>query len=359
MEGVAIVITQNGIQVGSTLYTDTTSRAFTTLPPGNYSAAFSYTGRDTVYVNFQIVEDLNYMILVYPDTSLPTVTSVPVGIYCVTSAGLYQWDGTDSWDLRALNTYALTSIVVLDSKLYAGSTQGNLYEWNFNNQWTEKVEGDTLSVWAMIVFNSKIYAIRGSATIDEYALYEWDGVDAWVQKAPADDDYITGLAVFNNELYAVKNDGSLIKWNGTDDWITIISLSLSGVRAPNLVEYNSKLYSAIWDGQLHEYIPSTSTHNAYDFPGGSQLNLAVVFNNALYVAPISSSASLYVWGGSTTFTSKLTGSGHITGFAEYGGKLYAVTDGGYLYEWDGGSATEWSLKAMNIASISAVLAVED
>lgn len=365
MQDVAIVITQNGIQVGSTLYTNAAGQAFTTLSPGNYTATFSATGRSTVTTNFSIVQNDNYMIFVYPDTSDAETPSVTAGVYAVSNDGLYQWDGVDTWDLRTLNTYPLKSIVELNGTLYAGAADGILYEWNADNQWIAKTEALDKSINILIVFNNKLYTIITYVTYGETVetnsvLYEWTVNTLAFVPVTEDINYtISSLVVYDNTLYGVTfNPANLVEWTG-EAWSTTISTTTTS-SSSNAVVFNDKIYAtSMTYYKLYEFNPATETFTQYNcLTVGSQPYLLIVFNNKLYVHRIGY-ATLFEWEGGATFTQKVSRAGSsITGFAINGSLLYAVTSEGHLLEWDGGESTIWALKAMGIGGINAAVAVE-
>jgi PKD repeat protein len=160
------------------------------------------------------------------DTELLLVFSVNNRLYAVMNPfKLLRWDDVSAWEtihIISVGDTRSAAMVEYDNHIYfAGWETGNLYR----SDGISVIEGPfaTLSsgvyVQTMLVFNNKIYA----GTRDG-RLMEWDGAANWVEKAPSTCEVITKLAIHKNELYACcVNPGKLVKWNGVDDWVQCAS----------------------------------------------------------------------------------------------------------------------------------------
>lgn len=151
---------------------------------------------------------------------------------------LLKWNGTDAWILMAerelLANDFLSKLAVYNGKIYAGTLrESELWEWDGVSEWILKVADPTPTgsrgIISMIVFEGSLFA-----GTDVGLLYRFDDVDTW--------DWVTGageandvndLAIYNGELYAVTQFGGayLIKWNGTDAWITLTVENAHGQNA--------------------------------------------------------------------------------------------------------------------------------
>lgn len=356
LEGVTIVITQSGVQVGDTLYTDAEGNAFTTLPYGYYTATFSYPNRTTISTNFRITKE-TYMIFVYPESIDSTTSEITEGIYVSTSNNLFVWDGDESWLTRSLNPYPIYHLEYFDTALWGIATNGYLYEYNGTDSWLLRATlGKTPA--GLLTFGDYLYTVSSDGT-----LYQYDNEGAFTSVTSTLNYQPQGLAIYNNELYTVTwhytVGGKFYKWNGTDDWTLLTTAADFTNPLGNLTVYNSKIYTTSGTntpGYLFEFNPAGS-YTKYAFPYGYQPGKSIVFNDSLYVV-VAGYSQLYVWGGDTTWTLKAyrAGSSLDVRLTEYNNKLYAATDDGELLEWDGISL--WILKASGIATIYDALLVE-
>jgi hypothetical protein len=153
------------------------------------------------------------------ETSINDLTLFNSKLYGSTGPNgrLYEWDETSAWIQRTPITRITSLVLFTDNKVYGGTSDGRLLQWDSGDQkWLVVAPqiGTETSINCLAVFGtpSKIYA----GTSPNGKLYEWDGVDSWIQAADRGAltfTDITSLAAYNGKLYAGTNPGAyLCSW---------------------------------------------------------------------------------------------------------------------------------------------------
>ena len=212
------------------------------------------------------------------ETSIKSLAifGTPSKLYGGTSPNgkLYEWNGADAWVEKAPKLGAETSInelAVYNSKLYGGTgPNGRLYEWDGAGAWTQKVP--VIRIMSLVLFtDNKVYGGTSDGR-----LLQWDSVNQkWLVVAPqtGTETSINCLAVFGapSKIYAgTSPNGKLYQWDGSGAWIQAADRgALTFTDITSLTAYNGKLYAGTNPGAyLCSWVsPQTSWTQEKTAPG--------------------------------------------------------------------------------------------
>lgn len=191
---------------------------------------------------------------------------------------LLEWDGIDSWIIRADSIYSgdyywglvplrTGKIVIYNDEVYAfSSLSGKLLKFDGVDSWeiiaNQHEEYDEAS--SMIEFNGEIYAQinRSGYSAESGELFKWNIDDGWVKVADKHqtETNLNKMIIFNNKLYAVTQpSGKLLEFDGISSWTEVATLEDYGLIwdyngteykeiALNMFIYDSKLYISTQNG---------------------------------------------------------------------------------------------------------------
>lgn len=170
-------------------------------------------------------------------------------LYAAAGSDLYKWNGTDAWS-RIINTSGVDKygLVKHDNSLWAPAYwYGHISAWTGppSSSWSYSFEpGAASSNYSVevLVLGTTVYVVSGNTA----KLYRWAGWFPTTMVAVSDAGPTGRLRcglVFNGEIYAAGEYGTLLKWNGTDAWVTLVSGSYDvNDRIFKMIEYNGEIY---------------------------------------------------------------------------------------------------------------------
>ena len=308
-----------------------------TRSPSSYDLSFDYASNSAwLEKGLPILDGIEVKCLAYFNAK----------IYAGTGDGrLYEWDGSTFWTLKASQLVPETrinSLVVFNNILYGGTgPNGKLYEWDGSGAWISRATlGAGTDILSLAVFNSKLYGGTSNGK-----LLEWTtGATVWTERAPqlGAETSIYSLISFGSpaELYGCTGpNGKLYKWNGAGAWLD----QITPASIHSTIQLNGKIYGGTSSGELYEW-DSTDLKWVRRAPQlGSETDILclAVINGALY-AGTSPGGRLYQWNGVDAWTQvapQLGAETSIKSLIVYNGKLYGGTSpNGNLYEWNGADA---------------------
>jgi len=307
-----------------------------TRSPSSYDLSFDYASNSTwLEKGLPLLDGIEVKCLAYFNAK----------IYAGTGDGrLYEWDGSTFWTLKAPQLGTETSINSLasyNSKLYGGtSPNGKLYEWDGSGAWVSRATlGAGTNILSLAVFGSTSKLYGGSSN---GKLLEWTtGATVWTERAPqlGSETSIYSLTSFGSpaELYGSTGpNGKLYKWNGAGAWLD----QITPTSIHSTIQFNGKIYGGTSSGELYEW-DSTELKWVQRAPKlGSETDIMCLaeFGGAIY-AGTSPGGRLYRWNGVDAWTQvapQLGAETSIKSLIVYNSKIYGGTSpNGKLYEWNG------------------------
>lgn len=269
------------------------------------------------------------------------------GVMYSTNAGQTWIDySTYTTVLQGTGESFVLAMAAFNGKLYAapGGTVSRLYESSNGASWSLVAPGISESeIDAFTVFNGRLYAGTGPNA----RVYSSADGSTWTQVfEAAGEPGILSLAVFKGRIYAGTASSSsdaqvYVSSNGVN-W----SPSLSGIGEQEvwaLVPFNGKLYAGTSpNGRVYSSVDGAVWTLVFDSPESYIRSLAV-YNGRIFAgsgtgARIYSSATGA--SGSWSQVHQAVGENFIYSFANFGGKLYALTSGnGLMFATSNG--TQW------------------
>lgn len=148
---------------------------------------------------------------------------------------ILRWNDVNAWEeVTDLVTAvgSVNALAVFNGKLYATCNSG-FYEWNGTGDW-KFIENRQFR--CLLVYNNKLYGGSGDG-----ALWEWDGVNPWINVASKIEnrDTVYFMAEFGNKLYAAMSPegGAIYLWyNSITTTVTqessssVVDLGMEGAR---------------------------------------------------------------------------------------------------------------------------------
>jgi hypothetical protein len=170
-------------------------------------------------------------------------------VHALVDSDILRWNGVDQWELVLAGGGPGYYLVSFNGKLYTDD-RGDLLEWDGVNPQVKVADGLTGdNISSFIVYNNKLYA--GSYAGE---LWEWNGTNAWVVVAPVSGtNYILSLTTFNNKIYAGADGGKLLEWNGSNAWVVVALDLLDQWYITSLSVCNGKLYGTTDELYLFEW----------------------------------------------------------------------------------------------------------
>lgn len=196
-----------------------------------------------------------------------------IGLDRQTGSAFFELDDASaSAPSRAMNgsTHGVYALAVYNGKLYAGlgeaTGEGKLYESSDGSSWSlvASYPDTPNAIFSLIVYNDKLYAGQGDTGSDNGKIYSFDGTN-WKL------EYVTGawdirsFTIFNNRLYAgtggANNTAEVYEHDG-QNWRSLnLSSFFPNNRLYAMREYNGALYAGTggtnfaqmvrWDGGVN------------------------------------------------------------------------------------------------------------
>ncbi|MBW3059430.1 hypothetical protein D6D54_08390 (plasmid) [Spiroplasma poulsonii] len=223
-----------------------------------------------------------------------------------------------------------TSGIIFNNKLYFGSDDSNVYEYDPTTGQQKIVITTNRRVQTSgIIFNNKLYF--GS---DDKHVYEYDPTTGQQKIVITTNGpiYSSGV-VFNNKLYIGSDDSNVYEYDPTTGQQKIVITTKSNVQASGII-FNNKLYFGSDDSNVYEYDPTTGQQKIVITTNFSIWSSGVVFNNKLYIG--SDDSNVYEYDPTTgqqkiviTTNRRVQTSGII-----FNNKLYFGSNDKHVYEYD-------------------------
>ncbi|WP_425378412.1 ETX/MTX2 family pore-forming toxin [Spiroplasma endosymbiont of Polydrusus pterygomalis] len=193
---------------------------------------------------------------------------------------VYEYDPVTNQQKIVITTKdkIYSSGVVFNNKLYFGSKDNNVYEYDpITNQ--QKIvittNGDVYS--SGVVFNDKLYFGSG-----DYKVYEYDPITNQQKIVITTNGYVySSGVVFNNKLYFGSWDYNVYEYDPVTKQQKIVITTNNAVFSSGVV-FNNKLYFGSTDHNVYEYDPITNQQKIVIRTNGDVRSSGVVFNNKLY-----------------------------------------------------------------------------
>jgi len=204
------------------------------------------------------------------------------------SGGLYEWDGVSAWVSKATavaGEYNIADMLSFSGSLYAaGSILTKLLKWDGVSAWQEKADPGTGGLYALCEHNSKLYAASGTGK-----LYEYDGATTLTEKADAyENAIIYALVSWDGDLYAANANGNLLQWNGVDAW-TLSAATYQSQEIRSLTTHQKWGSTRIFAGTYSSamlYSLSSGNRIEIDFGAAMQITAVIFFDHNLSDAAI-------------------------------------------------------------------------
>ncbi|WP_342264837.1 PQQ-binding-like beta-propeller repeat protein [Spiroplasma endosymbiont of Clivina fossor] len=174
--------------------------------------------------------------------------------------------------------HIFSSGVVFNSKLYFGSWDGNVYEYDpATGQQKIVIKANSIVFSSGVVFNNKLYF--GS---HDHNVYEYDPATGQ-QKIliTLKDEVLSSGVVLNNKLYFGSGDHNVYEYDPVIGQQKIVIKANNVIHSSGVV-FNNKLYIGSHDHNVYEYDPATGQQMVIITTKGEIFASGIILNNKLY-----------------------------------------------------------------------------
>lgn len=234
-------------------------------------------------------------------------------------------DVTDQyvWDLAVFGSLIVAA---------CGNPQGSVYRSADGSTWFESFRDPTYGgVHCLAVFGSNIYGgthLPGGA----YILQSADAI-VWTDvHNEAGETAFQSLCVFGSYLYAaLQSTGEIWRSSDGTTWAACATLPDSA-QGNILAVFDGYLYcGTLTNGYIYRSSDGVSWSRVYDGQAHDEVRALHVFNSRLYAGGIGSTAILWTSDGTTWRRDAPLPSGNAIDFADFDGYLYAAVSGGVIH----------------------------
>lgn len=228
-----------------------------------------------------------------------------------------------SLDGASLTPSSVNQLVLNNNKLYAGTSQGNVFLYT-NNQWNT-VGGSVGSPIITLIFDqyNNIYVGCNNGIVYEYTNNQW------VALASIDGTQVNALTINDGILYASttgNTNGQVYKYNTTNSsWDQIRTLDQGSINA--LASNDGILYAGTQTGKVYE--SQAGRWVALSDPDGSAIQEMTTSNGTLYTGTNggSNNGQVYTYESTGDIWHQVStlSNGQITALAVESNRIYAGT----------------------------------
>ena len=233
---------------------------------------------------------------------------------------LYRYDGGTSWTRinRFGTSKRVCSLLVHNNKLYAGLSEGDIYEYD-RNSWSRVTQYNNVKILSMATYHQILYVGTSWGTLFSYDGETWEGIGSIGNNNGA-----RTMVVFDGNLYTGAGNGKIFRYDGGTTW-TEVGSPTSG-RAESLCVYNNKLYVIKQsNANVYRYDGENSWSSIGNFGGGNQDGFSLVVYNGEMYGSCGNSKKIYRYDGGTTWTEigdlDSNSNLHVVSLLVYDGKL--------------------------------------
>ncbi|WP_339024275.1 PQQ-binding-like beta-propeller repeat protein [Spiroplasma endosymbiont of Agriotes lineatus] len=199
---------------------------------------------------------------------------------------VYEYDPTTDQQKIVIkaNSVVQSSGVVFNNKLYFGSHDNNVYEYDpaTGQQKIVIITNGTVPSSGLI-FDNKLYFGSGDSNV-----YEYDpatGQQKIVIKANKNNWVHSSGLVFNNKIYFGSHDNNVYEYDPATGQQMVIITTKGAIFASGII-LNNKLYFGSFDHNVYEYDPTTGQQKTVIKTEEGIWSSGVIFNNKLYFGSI-------------------------------------------------------------------------
>jgi len=225
--GMTNVMVRSIITNGSEMYIATKNGAYKSTDYGfNWSQIFSYQGTNGVY-SIAINKDTNVFIGTYES-----------GIFLSTDQGT-TWNAVNN----GLTTTCVTSLVISDTNIFAGTNSGIFLSTNNGTSWTSINTGlVNINIRCMAIIDTIVLAGTDSGLFMSIN----NGYN-WVKISPANmDQYIQSLATSGNKIYAGYNNSRIYRTDNFGNTWNSFNLGIANCDINSLVVYGQTIFAGVY-----------------------------------------------------------------------------------------------------------------